>query len=776
MASVFRRHRGFAVASTLSIAVGMSLATAVFSALDAVLLRPLPFKESNQLVVIYVPFGSGPSGRFSLTTSLARSATAFSSMAAYVSHSMIVGRSGEAHSLSVASVSPSFFSVVGRSADVGSTVEFGAGGSVDKAVLISHSLWFSQFGGDPAVIGKGITVGSEQRTIVGVMPTGFDFPNRVNLWIPMTIDAAAKGVAPYFILGRLASGNTVQSAQAEVLLTYRRLLADVSSRGSDPPHVSTLRDYLTGSMRDQLQLWVAVAIIVLILCGVNFATMSFARGMARGHELALRRALGASATRVILESIVESAALAIVGGALALGLALWFVRFANHFLASSIMSLTVGVNWQTAVFALLATMVMGVLFACIPAIDSARVDIRSVLQSGTGGSTTHRRQLRGRNALVGLQVSLALTATAVVMALIVADRRYQRSAIGIDYSRLLKANVFGIDTAGGPVSLQPLTDNIAGLGGIEFAAAYNGCTETLAALYETSTTLDAPAVACHVSRAFFAVLGLRPVAGRLPTADEVSAHASVVVLSRSLATHLFGSPSVATGRRMRLGADSRDPGGLTVVGVVDDIGDGLFGFTPSVMRVEDLAMRQSAVLLIRAKTTPRLVVRSLSNSLRAADDRVTVSDVSTAMESVEHDRLETRGRTYFLIGVAALAITLAAVGVFGLVAYSTALRAREIGIRMALGAAPARMIWLIVGGLRWSVVAGLCFGLLATVEATAWLDSMFRPGYMTARLIATPVAAICASMVSLLAIMAVGAGVPLRRMLRMDVARSIGGS
>jgi putative ABC transport system permease protein len=370
---------------------------------------------------------------------------------------------------------------------------------------------------------------------------------------------------------------------------------------------------------------------------------------------------------------------------------------------------------------------------------------------------------------------LALTATALVTALVSADRRYQHADVRLDYSKLLKASVFGSDTGSGSIALRPLLESIAGVGGIEAAAAYNGCTETMAnteeSLQERSTT-----IACRVTRNYFSVMGLKPIAGRLPTEDEMSARADVVVLSRGIASRTFGSVTASVGKHIRATAAGWSKAPLLVVGVVEDIGDGLFGFDPAIMRAQDIEMRQSAVLIVRSRQEPQFVARDLGSALRSSDPRLTVTDVVTASDAISRGQIESRGRAYFLLCVALLSVTLAIVGVFGLIAYSTALRARELGIRMALGAAPARLVWMVLGGLRWSSAVGILVGLIVSARLTAWLDQIFRPGYMSAPLVTLPLAAIFASIVALIVILAVGAGVPLRRMLRMDIARSLVGS
>lgn len=770
---LYRRQPAFAVTSSASIALGMSLAVAVFGVVDAVLFRPLPFLRADRLVTIYVPNAESASGGLSLLDAIQREGTLIARAATYSFSRRVVGRSGEARTLVVAQVSHDFFDVMGVRPVLGAGFDNQSDARGGRAAVISHSMWSAQLGGDPSVVGRRIVVGGQERFIVGVMPKTFDFPGRASVWLP-TISGTTRSISPYSIVARLSDNASLEAAKAEVYVLYRRITALLLPPKVEGPQLMLLRRYLVANLLDQLQLWIAIAVLVVILCAVNFATMAFARGMAKRHEIALRRALGASSRRVTFELVTEAASLAVVGGILAIPLAWWLLSFADVLLADSFIAIPRRIDWLNAGLGVVATAIVGIAFAALPAIDAAMVDIRAVMQTGSGGSTSRHKELRSRRALVGFQVTLALTATALVTALVYADRRYQQAEIRVDYSRLLMANIFSVDTSLGPIDLRPLIDQTSAVAGIETAAAFSAC-DFASAATSAESRQSRSGIACSVSPTFFSTLGMRTLAGRLPRAEEISSESSLVVITRSLAARLFGTASMAVGSQVDIDRTGWKKRRMDVIGVVDDIGDGLLGFTPDIVRVQNVQLRQSAGFLVRARRESQSVIKDVASALRSADPRITVSDMTTAADAIRQGRLKSRGRALFLACVAMLSVTLAVIGVFSLTAYSTTLRAREFGIRMALGATPRRLAWLVLGELRWSALIGVAAGLLASVKLTTWLDAVVRPVYMTTPLVTLPLAAVSVSSIALVLIVTLGAGVPLRRVLRMDVARSLSG-
>lgn len=776
-----RERPMFVIGATLSLAIGMSLATALFSIVNAALLQPLPFRAPQRLVTALETTPRYDVAHVSprLLTTLRAGSSSFEAVAGFTSSNPMVGRSGEGRRISTAIVTTDLFDVLGVSALRGRTFDRSNGVDNDRSAIISYALWLADYGRDDAIIGREIAIGGTPRTIIGVMPPNFDFP-QAKIWLPLPeseLDVAAttrdNDWSPYSNVARLAPGKTVAEASAELAVVYRRLYGADRQRRLLSARASPLVEELTSAIRYQLRLWGAAAFVILLLCAVNFATMSLARGMRRRDEIAVRAALGASRYRIARMLTVEALLFALLAGAGAILFASWLLSFVQSLIAEGPLAVTPRIDWPTVAFAVGATLVVGFVFALAPALELAKVDLRAVMQAGSAASTSRRGELRGRRALVTLQLALALTAMAVVVALIEADQRNQVANIGFDYSRLFIAEVGASDSTVRRVAVEPLLDELNRTPGVESAAA----TGSMDAAVMLNDRAQGDAGRVYVQRAspqLFATLGVGTLAGRFPTDDEIRSEADVMVASRSTAVATFGSATAAVGKRVRIKSPRVPQRAVTIVGVIPDIGgNGLYGFSASLYSVCPLRSERAGVLAVRVAGDPNLHIKDIRRTLGLFDHALAASDVQSARAIVDRTLGATRGRAIFLSSVAVLAFLLAIIGVYGLTSYTTELRAREVGIRIALGAGASHVAYIVLEDLWWMAVLGLAVGAIATARLVIFLDTLYRNPMVTVPLVRLPVGPMIASAIALGMILVVGTAVPLRRILRIDVMRTI---
>lgn len=772
-----RLRPAFVLGATLSLAIGMSLATALFSVMDGAL-RPLPLPHEKQLVELVetTPEGDMSTVPPGLIQSARPGTNTLRDVVAFERANGLFSRGGDARRIEAVRVTPNFFATLGLRPLLGGFFE---GYEGDASAVISYELWTTEFGSDRNVIGQSFEIGREMHRVVGVMPPRAD-PFGIDIYVPLSDQALADAArlrdrdwSPFYTFARLRPGITADQASAELSVLYRRQYADDASRRSHSTRAVSLSMWMTLGVRTQVRLWGAAAIVILILCAVNFATMSLVRGMRRKSEIAVRAALGASRTQIVRALLVEASLFAALAGAIALVMAAGLLSFVSRLIVVGPLATPAHIGWHTILFGMLGAIGVGFAFAMAPALELAKVDLRTIMQGGASGSTLSRSDTRGQRALVALQLCLALTAVAVVSALIAADRRMSRAATTFDYSHLILADVHSSDSTVRRLALEPLVQHVRDLPNVEAAAAI-GSMEPMAMMLNHPTDDTPPTALTRVSSEFFNTLRAKPLAGRLPSADEVAARAPVIVISHWTAMWAFGSDSAAVNQRVRMKVPRRDAEAATVIGVVPNLGGaGIYAFQSPVYQVRPLVSERGGTLVVRVAGEPELHVAEIGRGAGAFDRRLLVSG-TTAVRTIAERRLgESRGRTMFLATVGALALVLAIIGIYGLTAYTTELRARELAIRLALGARHPHLIRVIGGELWWMAAVGIVVAMLASGQLVAFLDSIYRPTIMRSPLLTLPVGPVALAAATLVVIAAIGVALPLRRLLRLDVMRTV---
>ncbi len=792
-----RRSPGFAAAAVVTLALGIGATTAIFSVVDAVLLRPLPYRDPGRLVVAV---GARPGPRGNARNDVAwpdylqwrDGVDGLVSAAAVQTRGFLADGPSGPEIVIGARVSASFFGTLGVVPALGRgfTDEDDRYGA-EPVVILSHRLWTDWFGGAPDVLGRTLALnaglGGGARRIVGVLPASFEsafhLPGRADVWIPMAVgpgDPATRDVRWLTFVARLGPDVTYAQARARVETLSKAAYADRSSEMLRAGYtLIPLDDYVVGTVRPALLLLLgAVAVLLLIACG-NVSGLVLARALGRRRDLAIRSSLGAGRGRLVRQLFVESLVLAAAGGGLGLLLAAWSRGALLRLAPADIPRLAeTATDWRVLTFAAGASIAAAVLFGTFPAARASRLDLVGTLKSG--GAAAGAAHARARRLLMAAEVALTVVLLAAAGLLLVSFDNLLRVDPGFDPARVLAIDTLLPPTAG--VDEARLQRFFAGI--VTRAAALPGATGAAAVDYvplgpgysnldfTVSEWVEGPHQAPddeqvrvesrHVSPGYFQVMRIPVERGRAFRGSDTADAPPVVIVNAHLARHLWGDAD-PIGRRLRLGPDERP--WVRVVGVAGDVhhfgldrAPGFMMYRPMTQQIET----HFCTLLVRAAGDPLGLAPVARAAIRSVEPRAIVRDVRT-LNAVRLTHVA-RPRFYaFLVGsFAALAALLAAVGLFGLMAYTVGQRTSELGVRMALGAPPDRLLRDVVrDGLR-IVTVGLVLGVAGALAVTRVLASLLFD------LSATDPRVFAGAAVLLLAVGALACYLPARRVLRVD--------
>jgi putative ABC transport system permease protein len=752
------RSPGFTAATVATLALGIGANTAIFSAVHAVLLAPLPYRGADRLVMVegnYLTLGMEKIGA-SVPEFLDERAgiSSFEALAAFRSRDLNLTGGGEAERVPGASVSSDLFPLLGVSPARGrgfARAEEEAGrGSV---AVVSDGFWRRHFAADPAAVGRTVTLNGTAYTIVGVMPPGFEFPHpayplahRADIWLPLSFTAEERlhrSAYSLRVVARLRGGVSLARANAEAVALGRRWQRDLPDyrgpRGEDGGWklsvVPLTREIAgPGARRSLFVLLAAVGLLLLIACA-NLANLNLARSLAREPETAIRLAVGASRWRIARLLLAESLTLALLGGAAGALLALRGVGW----LASSHPSALPRLGEARAdavffVFAFALSALTGLLFGLAPALRAARTDLaRSMRRTGkvSGG-------LPGRRLLVASEVGLAVILLAGSGLLLRSFVRLAAVNPGFDPQHVLTAEIAlpasRYDTdARRAEFFDRLTDRLRQLPGVTAAGAasllplsgpgFSGPFSVEGRPFDTAN----PSFAGYraVTPGYFATLSMRLSAGRPLTRGDAAGQTPVVIVADTLARRFFPKGD-SLGKRIKLGAPGSPRPWLTVVGVIADAPyAGLSIPARPEMYVPQVQSPVSAMsLVVRGTADPMDLAASVRAAVATIDPDQPVYDVR-ALERLVSDAVAAPRLSALLLALfAGLAVTLSAVGVYGVASYSAARRTREMGIRAALGAAPGDLIRLALSEGTRSAAIGLVAGLAAALVLARGLSGL----------------------------------------------------
>jgi predicted permease len=787
------RSPGFTAVAVLTLALGIGATTSIFSIVNAVVLRPLPFHDPGRLVRVWDvnPHGGDFSTSDATYLDVRERNRSFLEMAAFsATKRSLVITDGCAPSASVcepvrlqsAAVTSSLFPLLGVAPALGrtfTTMEDRPGGD-SRVVMIGHDLWVRRFGSNPGLIGREVTLDDRRYTVVGIMPDSFAFPHPAEVWVPLVLDPARdRDEHDLTVIGRLGPGITLDRASADL----RRIAEEI---GTEHPRtnsgwsirVSSFDDWMIGPRLERalFVLLGAVGFLLLMACA-NIANLLIARGSARQAEIGIRAALGASRARITRQLLTESLLLGLLGAAVGLGVASWSIALVRTLGPADIPRLRdAAMDWGALGFTLFLALLTSALFGLVPAVRVSRVELHLALEHGTRG-TTSRGRASIRSALVVVQVALAMMLLVGAGLMFGSFLRLQAVPTGYDVSNVLTVplELPGERYSGQQRSafFDDVRARIARIPGVQYVGATS--TDPLRQwgfsndVTPEDRAAEAPAGGFmqagwrSVTAGYFRAMGIPLLLGRVLTESDGAGSEQPVVITRSMASRLWPGAD-AIGKRLFWGGTNGTP--HTVVGVVGDIRDVQLDAEPQPLMF--LPYREVAVpgmtLVIRATGARSSVAAAVRREIQAADRLLPLPEISSLSENRAAAVAQPRFRMLLLGGFAAAALLLATLGVYGVMAFAVAQRTREIGVRIALGAHARRVFALVLK--QGMVLAGLgvLVGLGGALALTRVLQSLLFG------ISATDPVVLIAVAILLGAVTMIGAYLPARRAARIDPA------
>jgi len=775
---MLRHAPGFTALAVTILALGIGANTAIFSLVNAVLLRPLPFPEADRLVFAWSRSqerepGSGPGqgseqGQERRSVSYPdfldwqRESRAFSELAAFSNPTCTLqgGTGGEESSERIPGelVSASYFSLLGVSAAVGRTFlpEEDLVPGTNRVVVISHALWQRRFGRDPALVGRPLMLNGHSYEVIGIAPPSFrGITGQAEVWMPMILQAEVipelaeldpvhrREVRWHAVLGRLASGMDRERATSELGALARRLQAEYPDSNNNLGGVTLvpLGEQLFGSFRLPLLLLLGAVILVLSIACANLANLQLARSLTRQQEVAVRTALGARRGRLMGQLLEENLILALLGAAVGIALAALLVAGLSSALAAQLPNyIAPGLDGRVLAFALLLSLGTSLSFGLFPALRVTKVEVATWLRNSSRGSTGGAGGHRARDFLVGFEMAIALVLLIFAGLLIRGLYQVRTLDLGFDPgNRLsLRLDLPVGEYSGGEIAAlgHRLLGEIGALPGIATVALASDVPfddrESAIRItiegYEPPPPEEAVRVYEHrITPGFFNGLGIHLVAGRDFTAADGEGGAPVAIVSQSMARRYWPGED-PLGKRLKKGRRSVSEPWHTVVGVVEDSRYRTLLADPN--RDPDVyfpffqAPLPSFALLASTRLPPESLVGTLRTKMQELYPSLPVYNVSTLEERVAAEASNSRLTALLMMLFATVALGLTTLGLYGLVAYSVRQRTRELGIRLALGATPGAIERLVVWEGFRVALPGAGAGLLLALAATRLLGGL----------------------------------------------------
>jgi putative ABC transport system permease protein len=802
---VFWKSPGFTAIAIAALALGIGANTAIFSVINVVLLKPLPYAEPGRLMQLGRLFPNGVGNSASIPKfNTWKKNDVFEAITAYdfAGPGMNIGAGDRPEQVKGIHVSAEYFRVFGAAPAIGRTFtaqEDLPGGP--KVAVLSYTLWKDRFAADPGLMGRSIDIGGEPTTVVGIMPAAFQSDPPADIFIPLQADPNSVNQGHYLLVaGRLKPGVTLPAAKAQMKIVgerFRQANPEWMDK-NESVSVVPLQEAEVGNVRPALLILLGAVGFVLLIACANVANLQLARASTRQREMAIRTAVGASRTRIVRQLLTESVVLALAGGVCGFILGAWGVRVLLAIAPGNIPRITdtahtatlvSALDWRVLCFTLGISFATGILFGLFPAVHVSRLDVNTSLKDTSGRAGTGRHQNRARGVLVVSEIALALVLLVCAALMIRTFVGLRAVNPGFDPHNVLtlQTSLSGgryATTAQVDSLIRQMAPRLESLPGVQFAAS--------AIMLPIEGGVDLPfniegkppgkgnkyngdeqwrSVSAH----YFSAFKIPLVRGRAFTDHDIGQSAQVVIINQTMAKKYWPKQD-PIGSRMTigkgLGPDFAEPA-REIVGIVGDVREnGLADANQGVMYVPDgqvsngLTQLTNKVLplswIVRTSMEPKTLTAAIQHEFLAFDGQLPVSKIRTMEQVIAESTARQDFNMLLLTIFAATALLLAAIGIYGLMAYSVEQRTQEIGIRIALGAGSQDMLRLvIVQGLRLAGI-GVAIGLAAAFGLTRLLSSLLFG------VKATDPMAFGVVVVMLAAVAGIATYIPARRATRID--------
>lgn len=784
-----RRSPGFSTIAIATLALGIGVNTAMFSAVDAVLIRPLPYQDAERLVMIWDEMSHiGFPKHYSTPAewqAWRRQNTVFTDIAATESGEATLTGLGDPELFPARKVTGNFWAVLGVQAVIGRVFTEDEDVHGAHVAVISYGLWQRRFGASPDVIGRRISLNDTPYEVIGVMPREFYFlPARdIDIWTPAAF--SPDHLTQFWwhdeqIVARLKPGITLRQARESMAA----LSLQVTTGHVTPPRTAIvvgLREELAGKTQTALIVLLCASAMVLLISCVNIANLLTSRAAARRREVAVRAALGAGRSRLIAQFLVESLVLAGLGALAGVPLALPIMRFVETLVPDTMAAVRLTLDWRVLGFCVAIAIAAAVTFGLAPALGGSRVSLQKGLRDG-GRGTTGARSHWLQNALVVIETALAVILLTSGALLLQTFQHLRHTDLGIHREKLLTfvtplfrypefdKRVLFVDAELDKVRAIPGVVNAAGISKIPLTEIA-GTTQYLLEGQPQDRTRAQDALSRVVTRDYFVTVGARLREGRFFDASDRLSATPVAVVNESFADRNFPDRS-ALGARFKFGATGSKGYWYTIVGVVREMRErGVAeALKPAVYRLHEQAVQTNDApsgLVVRTSVDPRSIVPAIRQAIWSVDKNQPITHVRTLDDIVTHQLSGSSQNTALLSAFAILALLLASIGLYGVLSYAVTQRTNEIGVRMAMGATSGDI--LLAFGKRGLVLtlSGLVVGLGLAIIASRAMTPLFygfKPEYL-------PVMGVVASVLAVVA--ALACLIPARRASRIDPIRAL---
>jgi putative ABC transport system permease protein len=763
---------GFTAVAVLTLALGVGANTAVFSLINALLVRPLPYQQPSRLVLIWERFATMGLERIPVSPAeyldMEKEFKSSTDLAAFTFERLNLGGGDVPERISGAAVSPSLFPLLGVEPIKGRTFareEQGQGH--DGVIVISERLWKRRFNSDPTLVGKSLLLNGRNYTVIGVMPAKFEFPiplfgvqgnqfaERVDIWKPIAftpLELKERYSRSYCLIARLRPDVPLAKAQAELdqlISNWIHAYPDNYSGGGFGARIYPFQEQVVGGMRTGLAILLGAVIFVLLIACANLATMLLARASARERELAIRVALGAGRGRLLRQMLTESVLLAVVGAMAGIVVSVWGLELLKQMGARTVPRLAeVNVDLVVLIVTSIVAVGAGILFGLIPALATAKPQLTEALKEGGRSSTSSAERNQVRNSLVIVEIALALVLLVGAGLLLKSYARVQNIDPGFDRRNVLTAEVNlqdtkyprreSVDYRDGEAMINfwnEVLRRVQQLPGVE-AAGFTTILPLSGSNSDSSFSIEGRVVGKNepgpdeeirvVTPDYFRVLKTPLPRGRFFSESDNAQAPGVVIINDALARKYWPNED-ALGKRITF-SDPRKPAPkwLTIVGIVRSIRHRGLDLDPIPEYYLPLAQRAESgmILTVRSAQDPRTLTSAIRRKIQSLDPDQPIAKVRT-LETVTADSIAPRRMSMVLLGAfAGIALLLASVGIYGVISYLVVQRTHEIGVRIALGAQRSDVLRLIVGHAAKLVGIGTVIGLVLAFLSTRLLSTL----------------------------------------------------